>query len=155
MIFRNIKSLSPEEMELIITIGLELGTAIERMQNKEELRQSEIKNNILFEHIPFSIIKFSKNGILLEIKLDKKIKSIIEQTFTSNSLIGKHISNLFPSDTADAVQDKIEQALKDNEPKEMKIILSIKDNQIIFQSNIVPLGDNEVIVLLQNLTRTW
>ncbi|GAG87678.1 unnamed protein product [marine sediment metagenome] len=155
MIFRNTKSLSPEEMELIITIGLELGTAIERMQNKEELRQSEIKNNILFEHIPFSIFKISKHGILLEIKLDKKIKAIMEQMFESKNFIGKHMSNLLPSDTTDAVQEKIEQALKDNESKEMKIILSIKDNQIIFQSNIVPLGDNEVLVFLQNLTRTW
>jgi PAS domain S-box-containing protein len=155
MIFRNIKSLLPEEMELIITIGLELGMAIERMQNKEELRHSEIKNNILFEHIPFSIFKISKQGILLEIKLDKKIKLIMEQMFTSNNFIGKHISTLLPSDTAEAVQLKIEQALKDNEPKEIKIILSIKDNQIIFQSNIVPLGNKEVLVFLQNLTRTW
>lgn len=155
MIFRNKKSLSPEEMELIITIGLELGTAIERMQNKEELRQSEIKNNILFEHIPFSIFKISKHGILLEIKLDKKIKAIMEQMFESKNFIGKHMRNLLPSDTTDIVQEKIEQALKDNESKEMKIILSIKDNQIIFQSNIVPLGDNEVLVFLQNLTRTW
>jgi PAS domain S-box-containing protein len=155
MIFQNRKSLSPEEMELIITIGLELGTAIERMQNKEELRQSEIKNNILFEHIPFSIFKISKLGILLEIKLDKKIRAIMDQMIESKNFIGKHMSNLLPSDTADAVQDKIEQALKDNEPKDMKIILSIKNNQIIFQSNIVPLGDNEVLIFLQNLTRTW
>jgi PAS domain S-box-containing protein len=155
MIFQNVKTLLPEEMELIITIGLELGTAIERMQNKEELRQSEMKNNILFEHIPFSIFKISKQGILLEIKLDKKIKAIMEQVFTSNNIIGKHVSKLLPPETVEGFQEKIEHALEDNESKEMKIILSIKSNQIIFQSNIVPLGDEEVLVFLQNLTRTW
>ncbi len=155
MIFRDMKSLLPEEMELIITIGLELGTAIERMQNKEELRQSEIKSNILFEHIPFSIFKISKQGILLEIKLNKKIKAIIGQMFTSNNFIGEHINKFLPPETAEVAQEKIEQALEDNESKEMKINLSINNNQIIFQSNIVPLGDKEVLVFLQNLTRTW
>ncbi|MHA2180039.1 MAG: GAF domain-containing protein, partial [Promethearchaeota archaeon] len=155
MIFLNAKSLVPEELELIITIGLELGTAIERMQNREKLRQSEIKNNILFEHIPFSIFKISKHGIILEIKLDKKIKSIMEQMFTSKNFIGEHINKIVPLETAEKVQKKIEQALKENESKEMKIILSINKNQIIFQSSIVPLGEEEVLVFLQNLTRTW
>jgi PAS domain S-box-containing protein len=155
MIFQEKKSLLPEEMELIITIGLEIGTAIERMQNKEELRQSEIKNNILFKHIPFSIFKVTKQGIIIEIKLDKKIKTILGQMFTSNSFIGEHINKLLPLETAEKAQEKIEQALKDNESKEMKLILSLNGNQIIFQSNIVPLGDEEVLVFLQNLTRTW
>lgn len=155
MVFKDTRSLLPEEMELIITIGLELGTAIERMQNKEELRQSEIQNNILFEHIPFSIFRISKNGILLDIKLDKKIEAIIEQTFTSKNFIGKHIDNLLPLETAEEAQKKIEQALNENESKEMKFILPIDNNRIIFQSNIIPLGDSEVLVFLQNLTRTW
>ena len=96
MIFKDTKVLNPEEMDLIITVGLELGTAIERMQNKEELKQSEIQNNILFEHIPFSIFKISKNGIFLEIKLDKKVEKIIEQIISPKEIIGKHISTLLP-----------------------------------------------------------
>ncbi|MFX0082102.1 MAG: PAS domain S-box protein [Candidatus Hodarchaeota archaeon] len=155
MIFKDNRTLMPEEMELIITIGLELGTAIERMQNKEELRQSEIQNNILFEHIPFSIFKISKQGILLDIKLDKKIEAIVEQIFSSENFIGKNINKLLPRETAEEAQEKIKQALNDNESKEMKFILPIDNNRIIFQSNIVPLGDKEVLVFLQNITRTW
>ena len=52
MIFHDTKPLLPEEMELIITIGLELGTAIERMQNREELHESELRNSILLKHVP-------------------------------------------------------------------------------------------------------
>jgi hypothetical protein len=155
MIFRDNRVLLPEEMELIITIGLEIGTAIERMQNKEELRRSEMQNNILFEHIPFSIFKISKQGIFLEIKLDKKIEKIIEQMFTSKNFIGEHIGTLLPSNTVEKVQEKIEQALNNRLPQELKFILPIENTKIIFQSNIIPLGDNEVLIFLQNLTRTW
>lgn len=155
MMFRTSKSLLPEEMELIITIGLELGTAIERMINREKLRQSEIKTNIIFERIPFSIFKISSQGIILEIKLDKKIRAITEQLFNSNDFVGQHISKILPTEVVKEALNKIEQALTDNESKEMKFIWLLKNNQMIFQSNIVPLGDNEVFVFLQNVTRTW
>ena len=75
--------------------------------------------------------------------------------FTTKNFIGKHINKLLPLETAEEAQEKIEQALNDNESKEMKFILPIDNNQIIFQSNIIPLGDKEVLVFLQNLTRTW
>ena len=155
MIFKDTKVLKPEEMDLIITVGLELGTAIERMQNKDELKQSEIQNNILFEHIPFSIFKISKNGIILEIKLDKKIEKIIEQIIDPKEIIGKHISTLLPPETVEEAQDKIWQALNDKESKEMKFILSIDKNKIVFHSNFIPLGDKEVLIFLQNITRAW
>lgn len=155
MIFREDKSLLPEEMELIITIGLELGTAIERMLNREELYQSEMKNNILLNHIPFSIFRISKNGILLDIKLDKKIEKIIEQTFTSDKYIGKHIDKLLPPEIAEQAQKKIEQSLQEKKTVEMKFILPFNENQVIFQSNIVPLGNNEVLIFVQNLSRVW
>jgi len=155
MIFKDTKVLKPEEMDLIITVGLELGTAIERMQNKDELKQSEIQNNILFEHIPFSIFKISKNGIILEIKLDKKIEKIIEQIIDPKEIIGNHISTLLPPETVEEAQDKIWQALNDKESKEMKFILSIDKNKIVFHSNIIPLGDEEVLIFLQNITRAW
>jgi len=155
MIFKDTKSITPEEMELIISLGMELGTAIERIQNKEELRQSEISKNILLNHIPFSIFKISKYGVFLDIKLDKKIKKIFEQAFTSTEFIGKNINDFLPKEIAEEAQINIEKALKENESIEMKFILPLKGNQIVFQSNIVPLGNKEVLVFLQNLTRTW
>lgn len=155
MIFQDQRSISPEEMEIIVSVGLELGTAIERMQNKEELKRNEMKNKILFEHIPFSIFKISKQGRVLEIKLDKKIKGIIESAFSTENIIGNNITELLPQDTAEKIQEGIEYALTEIESKEMKFVLSINNNQILFHSNIIPLGENEVFLFLQNVTRTW
>ncbi|MFX1312748.1 MAG: PAS domain S-box protein [Promethearchaeota archaeon] len=155
MIFKDNKLLSSEEMELIISLGMELGTAIERIQNKEKLRQSEVRNNILLNHIPFSIFKISKNGVFLDIKLDNKIKKIIEQAFATTEFLGKNIKDFLPKEVAEKAQVNIEKALKENESIEMKFILPLKTNKIVFHSNIVPLGNKEVLIFLQNLTRTW
>ena len=155
MIFQDTKPLLPEEMELIITIGLELGTAIERMQNRDELLESELRNSILFKHVPFSIFRISKTGVLLDFKLDTKIEKIAEQIFSTKNMIGNHINKLFPQEIAETIQDKIENSLQDKISNTMKFILPFNNNQIVFQSNIVPLGNKEVLVFMQNLTRTW
>jgi len=155
MIFQDTKPLLPEEMELIITIGLELGTAIERMQNRDELLESELRNSILFKHVPFSIFRISKTGVLLDFKLDTKIEKIAEQIFSTKNMIGNHINKLFPQEIAETIQDKIENSLQDKISNTMKFMLPFDNNQIVFQSNIVPLGKKEVLVFMQNLTRTW
>jgi hypothetical protein len=155
MIFQDTKPLLPEEMELIITIGLELGTAIERMQNRDELLESELRNSILFKHVPFSIFRISKTGVLLDFKLDTKIEKIAEQIFSSKNMIGKQMNALLPQEIAELLQDKIENSLQDKISNTMKFILPFNNNQIVFQSNIVPLGNKEVLVFMQNLTRTW
>ncbi|KKN05814.1 hypothetical protein LCGC14_1083540 [marine sediment metagenome] len=155
MAFNESKSLSPEEMELIVTIGLELGTAIERMLNKEELRQSEMQNTILFNHIPFSIFRISDEGVILDFKLDRKIEKTLDIVFSSNDIIGKHINEFLPREIAENANIKLKQSLKEHKSSEMKFTLELNENRIIFQSNIVPLGNKEVLVFLHNLTRIW
>jgi len=155
MIFQDNKQLLPEEMDLIITMGLELGTAIERMQNREKLHENEIRNNILFKYVPFSIFRITKTGVLLDFKLDLKIEKIVEKVFSIENIIGKNISTLLPKEIAELAQIKIEDSLSDKTPKEMKFILPFNGNQIVFQSNIVPLENEKVLVFMQNITRTW
>ncbi|KKN08949.1 hypothetical protein LCGC14_1051580, partial [marine sediment metagenome] len=155
MAFNESKSLSPEEMELIVTIGLELGTAVERMLNKDELRQSEMQNTILLNHIPFSIFRISNEGVILDFKLDKKIEKIVDRVFSSKDIIGKHINEFLPREIAENAKIKVEQSIKENISSEMKFTLEVNKNRIIFHSNIVPLGNKEALVFLHNLTRIW
>jgi hypothetical protein len=142
-------------MELIITIGLEIGTAIEKMQNRESLKLSEAKNAILLEHIPFSIFRISIDGILQDIKLDKKIKMAFEIKMFSQDYIGKNINEVLPDKIAKEALFKIEKAIETQKSEQLKFVIPNKDNQIIFHTDIIPIGKYEVLAFLQNLTRTW
>lgn len=155
MILNQKKTLSVEEMELIITIALEIGTAIEKMQNQENLKLSEAKNAILLNHIPFSIFRISIDGIFQDIKLDKKIEKVFEISTYPLNLIGKSINEILPNEIAEEALNNIEKALETQKSVEMRFIIPYQDNQIIFRSDIIPIGKNEVLVFLQNLTRTW
>jgi PAS domain S-box-containing protein len=148
-------TLSAEEMELIITIGLEIGTAIEKMQNRESLKLSEAKNAILLDHIPFSIFRISIDGILQDIKLDKKIKMAFEIKMFSQDYIGKNIHEILPDKIAKEALFKIEKAIETQKSEQLRFVIPFKDNQIIFHTDIIPIGKYEVLAFVQNLTRTW
>ncbi len=153
MILNRKKTISAEEMELIITIALEIGTAIEKMKDQEYLKLSEAKNAILLDHIPFSIFRISIDGFFQIIKLDKKIKKVFEISRYPQNLIGKKINEILPSQIAEVALINIGKALETQRPVEMRFILPYQDNQIIFRSDIIPIGKNEVLTFLQNLTR--
>lgn len=153
MILNRKKTISAEEMELIITIALEIGTAIEKMKDQEYLKLSEAKNAILLDHIPFSIFRISIDGFFQIIKLDKRIKKVFEISRYPQNLIGKKINEILPSQIAEVALINIGKALETQRPVEMRFILPYQDNQIIFRSDIIPIGKNEVLTFLQNLTR--
>ncbi len=155
MIFYDRTNISAEDMELIISIALEIGAAIEKLKNQDDLKQNKVKNSILLKHIPFSIFRISLDGIFLDAQLDKKIEKIFEIASSTRSFIGKSVYDLLPKVIAEEVLFKIEKALETEESVDMKFIIPYKEKQIIFRSDIVPVGKNEVLAFLQNLTRTW
>jgi PAS domain S-box-containing protein len=155
MIFNGKRTISVEEMELIITIALEIGTAIEKMKNQEDLKLSEAKTTILLKHIPFSIFRISIEGIFQDIKLDKKIEKVLGISKYPKNLIGKKITEILPNNIAEDTLNNIIKALETQKPVEMRFNIRYQNNQILFRSDIIPIGKIEVLVFVQNLTRMW
>ncbi|UCD01948.1 MAG: PAS domain S-box protein [Promethearchaeota archaeon] len=155
MILRDQTSLSGEDMELIISIGLEVGAAIEKIKNQEDLRQTEAKNAILLKHIPFSIFRISIDGIIQDTQLDKKIEKVFKITTSTENFIGRSIYDILPKDIAEKVLINIEKTLEMKVSTEIKFTLPYNEKQIIFRSDIVPIGKDVVLAFLQNITRMW
>lgn len=148
------RTFSNEEKNLFISIGLEIGTAIEKMKSEEILRQSEKRNRILLNHIPFSIIRLSDKGIFLDIKLDKKIEKLINNEFSPKDFLGRSINEVLSNEDAKKSLDSIEHALRTKKSEVIKFVLPINNNQLVFEGQIVPIGKFEVLAFIQNLTRT-
>ncbi|MFX1503712.1 MAG: PAS domain-containing protein, partial [Promethearchaeota archaeon] len=151
MVSKKYKPYSPEDKDLFISVGLQLGTAIEKLKNEENLRQSEARNNFLLNNIPFSIFRISKEGIFLDVKLSKGLM----KNFLPEEFLSKNIQELIPSDSAKEIIHHIEQSIISKKIQNVKLILPIKNKPIIFQVYIDPIENNEVLVFLQKITRTW
>ena len=151
MVSKKYKAYSPQDKELLISIGLQLGIAIDKIKNEENLRHSETRNKFLLNNIPFSIFRMSKEGLILDVKLSKGLmKNVIPEDF-----LGKNIRELIPSDSAQEIFHHIEQSIILKKIQNIKLILQIKNKPTIFQAFIDSIGDNEVLVFLQNVTRSW
>jgi len=151
MVSKKDKPYSPQDKELLISIGLQLGIAIDKIKNEEYLRHSEARNNFLLNNIPFSIFRMSKEGLILEVKLSKVLmKNVIPEDF-----LGKNIRALIPSFAAKEIIHNIEESIIVKKIQNIKLILQIKNKPIIFQAFIDSIGDNEVLIFLQNVTRSW
>ena len=151
ILLREKKLFAPNEIDLFISLGLEMGTSIERMKNEEYLKQSEIKSNFLLKHIPFSIFRISNEGTILDVKLGKEIKKfVLPVTF-----LGKKLSEAFSKENSEKAIFYLEQALKTKESQIINLILPIENNKIIFQVHIDPINNKEVLFFLQNTSRIW
>jgi PAS domain S-box-containing protein len=149
ILLRENKPFETEEIDLFVSIGLEMGTSIERMKNEDYLRQSEIRNNFLLKYVPFSIFRISNKGIFLDIKLS----SDFEKFILPEDLLGKTIYDFFPKESIEKIIHYIEEAIKNKESKMMQLNLSISDKKMMFQVHIDPIGNNEVLFFLQNTPR--
>ncbi len=151
ILLREKKLFAPDEIDLFISLGLEMGTSIERMKNEEYLKQSEIRSNFLLKHIPLSIFRISNEGTILDVKLGKEIKKfVLPATF-----LGKKLSEAFSKENSEKAFFYLEQALKTKESQTINLILSIENKKIIFQVHINPINNKEVLFFLQNTSRIW
>ena len=155
MLYKYHTTISVEDMDLIISIGLEIGTTIEKMQNQDDLIKSEQQNALLLKHIPFSIFRITIDGIVQDAKLDKKIEKVLNLSSSSQNFIGKNLNEFLPLQISQEALDQIEKALEMQERVEMKFSLPIEENEIIFRADIIPIAKNEILAFIQNLTRTW
>jgi len=154
MLYNHKTTLSVEDMDLIISIGLEIGTTIEKMQNQEDLIKSEHQNALLLKHIPFSIFRITIDGVFQDAKLDKKIVKAFD--LPSQDFVGKNLNDFLPKKIAQDALSKIEKALEIQKSVEMKFTLpNNNNNKILFRADIIPIAKTEILAFLQNLTRTW
>ncbi len=87
--------------------------------------------------------------------MDKKIAQLLKLSGTSQNFIGKSIQKILPSYIAEEILSMIEKALETEKSLDMKFFLQFNENQIMFRTDIVPIGKTEVLAFLQNITRTW
>jgi len=151
MLLREKKPFETDEIDLFISVGLEMGTSIERMRNEEYLKQSELESKFLLEHIPFSIFRITNKGKILDVKLGKELEKYI----SPHEFITKNINDVLPKENAEKMIYSIEQALKTKEFKTIKLVLPIRSENIMFQVYIDPIRNEEVLCFLQNTSRIW
>ncbi|MFW9994501.1 MAG: PAS domain S-box protein [Candidatus Odinarchaeota archaeon] len=114
---------------------------------EEALKASERNARALLEAIPDLMFRFDKEGRYLSVHGPEEL------LFTSReSLLGKKLLEVLPEEVGRLGQDKIEQALQSRKKQVFQYELLISDKSHGFDCRMVPLGEEEVLAIVRDIT---
>ncbi len=116
-------------------------------QTEETLRYSESKNRALVSALPDLIMRMTGDGIYLDFFAATAFKS-----HGNPSLVGKDISNNFPSELAKLRLYYMRQALETSTLQIYEQEIFVSDERRIEEVRIVVCGPDEVLVIVRDIT---
>ncbi|MGB3514708.1 MAG: ATP-binding protein [Microcoleaceae cyanobacterium] len=117
-------------------------------QRAEDLRKSEAKNRALLDAIPDLIFLFNHNGFFLDYKASRKDDLLL----STDELIGKKISDVFPENAAKQYLQYLEQALKTQDVQVFEYEWFVDRQRHHFEARVVVSGKNEVLAIVRDIT---
>jgi PAS domain S-box-containing protein len=122
----------------------------ERIQAEKELRRVVLRNQAILDAIPDSMFCFSREGELLIYKLAHH--SDLPPGILGETIIGKKLNELLPSDLVDLTLHYIGQTLDSGIMQAFEYQLSLPDGPQDFEARLVVSGTNEVLAIVRNIT---
>ncbi|MGK7901996.1 MAG: PAS domain S-box protein [Hormoscilla sp.] len=119
-----------------------------RKQAEEALRCSEAKNRSLVNAIPDLMFRLNKEGIFRDYYPAKNDKNAP----TASAVIGKSISEVFPTDLAYLTRHFLEQTLQTRQPQCSEYVLPIDGSWRHCEARYVPCGEDEVLAIVRDIT---
>jgi diguanylate cyclase (GGDEF)-like protein/PAS domain S-box-containing protein len=117
-------------------------------KTKEEFKESREYILAILKAVPDIIIKCSREGVYLDIITLSEDK--LYQTV--QDLRGKKLSEVLPEDVAGSVMDTIKKAFVRNELQVVEYSLDVPAGRCWFEARVVPIGDEEAIALIRDMT---
>ena len=118
----------------------------ERKKNELELRKSEASNKALINAIPDPMLILKSDGTLVDFKGNKERLGFLPNKFT-----GKNIANLLPPEVAAKFQQCIKMTINTGDIQIFEYQLPAAKTEY-YEARIVGSGDDEVLVIIRDIT---
>ncbi len=122
----------------------------EKVKSDNALKEIQERNNALLDAIPDIIIVCDKNGIITDYKKAQANLIENERLFVQGQNI---YSRALPDDSRKNLSDAIKYVMNERIRKTIVIEIPTNTRTIYTETRIVPLGDEEVLILLRDITR--
>jgi PAS domain S-box-containing protein len=119
-----------------------------RKQAEDALRQSEAKNRALLHAIPDLIFRLSREGIYLDCHAEKANDLVVP----ASELIGKKVEEVLPPPLAQMIRQLMAQALSCRTIQTLEYQLPIDGTSRYWEARIVVCGEDEVLVIVRDIT---
>ena len=119
-----------------------------RKQAEDNLRQSEARNRALLHALPDLIFCLSGDGTYIDCHAENANDLVVP----ASELLGKKVEEILPAPLAQSIMQLIAQALSTRTMQTLEYDLPINGKQRFWEARLVVCGDDEVLVIVRNIT---
>ncbi len=148
-------TIDPSTIDLMLTIGRQIGFAIENARLFEDTRQSEqavarseAELRALFTAMTDVIIVLSKEGRYLRIAPTNPSRLVKPP----EELIGQLTDDVLPPEAARSIKVAIAQALRTGEPVDVEYMLDMEQKEYWFDAIVSKLNEDQVFLVARDIT---
>lgn len=116
--------------------------------NSQELHTANAQMRAIFQAIPDLLFRVDEKGTILDFQSGTTGDLLIPR----GELIGKRIQNIPVKPLAGQFSRAIEQVLSQRQLVNLEYALTLKGTQFYYEARFVPLPENQIVVIVQNIT---
>jgi PAS domain S-box-containing protein len=134
------------DLEMLGFVSSQIGLAIERKKNEEQLRESESRNRAILDAVPDIMFQFTKDGAFVSCDAPPGARLALPP----EEFIGKHLTDVFPPAFAESTLGHTRRAIESGQMQifEYQIPVPMPDGEMRdFEARIVPAGENALGVV--------
>ncbi|ASC73774.1 uncharacterized protein XM38_047460 [Halomicronema hongdechloris C2206] len=147
LLSRQVQTLDAALLELLTSLAVHLGQAIQRKQMEAELRRSEATNRAILQALPDLLLRMNRDGTYLGMLSGGSVKVILPpQEISSPS-----IYDSLPQDVADQRIAYVHQALETGQMQQYEQVFQLDGQTYYEEVRIVPLTGEEVLVIVRDI----
>ncbi|HEY9614707.1 PAS domain S-box protein [Allocoleopsis sp.] len=119
-----------------------------RKQAEDALRQSEARNRAFLHAIPDLIFRLNRDGIYLDCHAENANDLVVP----ASELIGKKVEDILPTPLAEVIRQLMAKVLSRRTIQTLEYDLPINGNPRYWEARIVVCGEDEVLVIVRDIT---
>jgi PAS domain S-box-containing protein len=137
------------DLQLFESLAGAAAVAIENARLYQETVRSERKNRALIDAIPDMMIRFSRDGVYLEVIPAKDFEPLAPPS----QLLGRLIAEILPAEVAHQQMHLIQQTLETAKIQVHEYQLEVQGDNRHYEARIVAGGDDEALAIIRDVTR--
>lgn len=119
----------------------------DRRAAEDALREKEAENRLLIDAIPDMLIRMDREGVHKSWRPARNFPP----PMPAEEFIGRNIRDVLPAQ-ADLILAAIEAAITSGQPQKIEFSVEIHDKPSDFSATFTPLGDDEALVIVRDIT---
>jgi PAS domain S-box-containing protein len=135
---------------MVEDITTEYNQQKETLEYIKKLQESENRNKAILNALPDMMFVFDVEGNIL----DFHANTYDELYVNPEVFLNKNVYEVLPNDVAELTLNKIKDYLRTKKNQEYKYSLVINEEEKIFDSRLVPLGEDKYLAIVRNITET-